>query len=140
VHCCPRPRLSDGDRGDGKGAVWRACTAMMSLGDLLVALACGLGQEFQPGQRRGHGVPPPLAVPDGRAQVLRGTAAVERLGDQGGTGAVGGELVPPPVPGRVAGGLSPATRMGPLFGVFCHEHGTTWLPVMGPPGVPAWGS
>ncbi len=62
---------------------------MMSLGDLLVALACGLGQEFQPGQRRGHGVPPPLAVPDGLAQVLRGTAAVERLGDQGGTGAVG---------------------------------------------------
>lgn len=22
---------------------------------------------------------------------------------------------------------------------FCHEHGTTWLPVMGPPGVPAGG-
>ena len=31
--------------------------------------------------------------------------------------------------------LSPATIMGPLRGVFCHEHGTTWLPVMGPPGV-----
>jgi hypothetical protein len=31
--------------------------------------------------------------------------------------------------------VSPATLMGPLSGVFCHEHGTTRLPVMGPPGV-----
>jgi hypothetical protein len=31
--------------------------------------------------------------------------------------------------------LSPATLMGPPCGVFCHEHGTTRLPVMGPPGV-----
>src|SRR5262249_50106456 len=36
--------------------------------------------------------------------------------------------------------VSPATVMGPLFGVFCHAHGTTRLPVMGPPGAPAWGS
>jgi hypothetical protein len=42
---------------------------------LLAVRACGLGQECQPGQRRGHGVPPPLAVADGLAQVFRGTAA-----------------------------------------------------------------
>ena len=59
--------------------------------------ARGLRQEFQPDQRRGHGLPPPLAVLSGLAQVLRGAGAVEGLGDQGGTGAVGGELVPPPV-------------------------------------------
>ena len=67
---------------------------MMSLGDLLVALACGLGQEFQPGQRRGHGVPPPLAVPDGRAQSCGERLQSERLGDQGGTGAVGENSYP----------------------------------------------
>jgi len=36
--------------------------------------------------------------------------------------------------------VSPATSMGPPFGVFCHEHGTTRLPVMGPPGASAWRS
>ena len=37
----------------------------------------------------------------------------ERLGDQGGTGAAAGELVPPPVPGRVADGFL-------LFRRSCH--------------------
>ena len=41
---------------------------------------------------------------------------------------------------QVKQGLSPASSMGPPCGVFCHEHGTTWLPVIGPPGVSAWGS
>jgi hypothetical protein len=36
--------------------------------------------------------------------------------------------------------MSPATSMGPPFGIFCHEHGTTRLPVMGPPGVSCRGS
>lgn len=31
--------------------------------------------------------------------------------------------------------MSPATSVGPPFGVFCHEHGTTRLAVMGPPGT-----
>src|SRR6202167_4027720 len=64
--------------------------------------AGGLCQEFQPDQRRGHGVPPPLAVLDGLAQLLRGASAVKRLGDHGGTGPIRGELVPPPVMGQAA--------------------------------------
>jgi hypothetical protein len=35
----------------------------------------------------------------------------------------------------LSGALSPATIIGPLWAGFCHEHGTTWLPVMGPLGV-----
>jgi len=31
--------------------------------------------------------------------------------------------------------VSLATSMGPPRADFCHEHGTTWLPVMGPLGV-----
>jgi hypothetical protein len=31
--------------------------------------------------------------------------------------------------------LSLATFMGPFEAEFCHGHGTTWLPVMGTPGV-----
>jgi hypothetical protein len=50
-------------------------SAAMSLGDLLVALACGLGQEFQPGQRRGHGVPPPFRpAPTRRRRNITGWA------------------------------------------------------------------
>jgi hypothetical protein len=38
-------------------------------------------------------------------------------------------------PRTAAGKLSPATLMGPLGLVFCQGHGTTVLPVVGPPGV-----
>ena len=75
-------------------------------------------------------------------------SAILKIGGWRRQSVTAGQPVAPPLPrrGNDAGGkqpsrsispaaVSPATVMGPVWAGFSHGHGTTRLPVMGPPGV-----